>query len=87
LARRVDCALWALAGFDAATEWIAETSRAVGTLRELPADTARWLIALLDDDSGIDWADNAKAAANPSRVGAATIFGHLERRYCAGFLP
>jgi hypothetical protein len=51
LARRVDAAWRAIAGFDAATEWIAESSRAVETLRELAEDTVRWLIALLDADS------------------------------------
>jgi hypothetical protein len=86
LARRVDAAWRAIAGFDAATERIAESSRAVETLREPVADTERWLIALLDADSGIDCADKAMAATNPSRAGAAAIGGHLEIRNCAGFL-
>jgi hypothetical protein len=87
VARRDDAALRTIAGFDAAIEWISETSRAVETPRELAADTVRWLMALLDADSGIRWAGKVMAATNPSRVGAAAISIHLERRNCAGFLP
>ena len=87
VARRVDAAWRAIAGFDAATEWIAESSRAVETLRELAADTVRWLIALLDAKSGMGCADKVMAATNPSRAGAAAIRIHLEIRNCAGFLP
>jgi hypothetical protein len=86
VARRVDAALRAIAGFDAATEWIAETSRAVETPRVLAADTVRWLIALPDADPGIDCAGKAMATTNPRRAGAAAIDGHLEMRNCAGFL-
>jgi hypothetical protein len=53
---------------------------------ELVADTAWWLIALRDADSGVDADGKAITATSPSRAGAAAIGVHLEIRNCACFV-